>query len=191
MSHKDVVLVINLYLELLKERERSQPNKFLKCQFFNTFFNKKLISGSNGYDFKAVRRWTTQRKLGYSLIECDKIFVPIHKEIHWCLAVVDVKDKKFQYLDSLGGIDIMVLRVLARYLMDEVKDKNAKQIDTSSWKQEVVDNLPLQKNGWDCGMFMLKYADFYSRGLSLSFKQDDMTYFRRRTAKEILQLRAE
>ncbi|XP_020082555.1 ubiquitin-like-specific protease ESD4 [Ananas comosus] len=183
--------VINLYLELLKERERSQPNKFLKCQFFNTFFNKKLISGSNGYDFKAVRRWTTQRKLGYSLIECDKIFVPIHKEIHWCLAVVDVKDKKFQYLDSLGGIDIMVLRVLARYLMDEVKDKNAKQIDTSSRKQEVVDNLPLQKNGWDCGMFMLKYADFYSRGLSLSFKQDDMTYFRRRTAKEILQLRAE
>ncbi|OAY71140.1 hypothetical protein ACMD2_22577 [Ananas comosus] len=33
--------------------------------------------------------------------------------------------------------------------MDEVKDKNAKQIDTSSRKQEVVDNLPLQKNGRD------------------------------------------
>ncbi|OAY80700.1 Ubiquitin-like-specific protease 1A [Ananas comosus] len=66
--------------------------------------------------------------------------------------------------------------IIARYLMDEVKDKNAKQIDTSSWKQEVVDNLPLQKNGWDCGMFMLKYADFYSRGLSLSFKQCSVHY---------------
>nr|DAD33303.1 TPA_asm: hypothetical protein HUJ06_012154 [Nelumbo nucifera] len=57
--------VINLYLELLKEREKREPKKFLKCHFFNTFFYKKLISGRSGYDFKAVRRWTTQKKIGY------------------------------------------------------------------------------------------------------------------------------
>ncbi|MCH89078.1 ubiquitin-like-specific protease ESD4-like, partial [Trifolium medium] len=34
--------VINLYLELLKERERREPKKFLKCHFFNTFFYKKV-----------------------------------------------------------------------------------------------------------------------------------------------------
>jgi hypothetical protein len=28
---------------------------------------------SSGYDYKAVRRWTTKRKLGYSLIDCDKV----------------------------------------------------------------------------------------------------------------------
>ncbi|CAL9185830.1 ubiquitin-like-specific protease ESD4 [Musa acuminata AAA Group] len=183
--------VINLYLELLKEREKREPKKFLKCHFFSTFFYKKLISGRNGYDYKAVRRWTTQKKLGYSLIECDKIFVPIHKEVHWCLAVIDVKEKKFLYLDSLGGIDTAVLKVLAKYLMDEVEDKTANQVDTLSWKLETVDDLPLQKNGWDCGMFMLKYTDFYSRGLSLCFSQDNMPYFRKRTAKEILRLRAE
>ncbi|KAG1326251.1 ubiquitin-like-specific protease ESD4 [Cocos nucifera] len=183
--------VINLYLELLKERETREPNKFLKCHFFNTFFFKKLIGGRNGYEFKAVKRWTTQRKIGYGLIECDKIFVPIHKEIHWCLAIINVKDNKFQYLDSLGGMDMAVLRVLARYFMDEVKDKSGKELDTESWKQEAVDNLPLQKNGWDCGMFMLKYSDFYSRGLDLCFGQEHMAYFRKRTAKEILRLRAE
>ncbi|XP_068661555.1 ubiquitin-like-specific protease ESD4 isoform X2 [Aristolochia californica] len=104
--------VINLYLELLKERESSNPTIFLKCHFFNTFFYKKLISGRNGYDYKAVRRWTTPRKIGYGLIECDKIFVPIHKEVHWCLAVINLKDEKFQYLDSLGGRDSRVLNVL-------------------------------------------------------------------------------
>jgi len=26
-------------------------------------------------------------------------------------------------------------------------------------------------NRWDCGMFMLKYIDFHSRGLPLSFSQ--------------------
>ncbi|KAG8052289.1 hypothetical protein GUJ93_ZPchr0001g32275 [Zizania palustris] len=181
--------VINLYLELLKERELREPSKFLKCHFFNTFFYKKLIAG--GYDYKAVRRWTTKRKLQYSLIECDKIFVPIHKEVHWCLAVINIRDRKFQYLDSLGGMDIKALSILARYLVDEVKDKSGQQIDAFSWKQEGVENLPLQENGWDCGMFMLKYIDFYSRDMDLIFGQKHMRYFRRRTAKEVLNLRAE
>uniref|UniRef100_A0A0D9V0R6 Ubiquitin-like protease family profile domain-containing protein n=1 Tax=Leersia perrieri TaxID=77586 RepID=A0A0D9V0R6_9ORYZ len=121
--------VINLYLDLLKERELREPSKFLKCHFFNTFFYKKLITG--GYDYKSVRRWTTKRKLGYNLIDCDK----------------------------------------ARYVVDEVKDKSGQHIDTSSWKQEGVKNLALQENGWDCGMFMLKYIDFYSRDMDLIFGQ--------------------
>jgi len=181
--------VINLYLDLLKERELREPRKFLKCHFFNTFFYKKLIS--SGYDYKAVRRWTTKRKLGYSLIDCDKIFVPIHKEVHWCLAVINIRDKKFQYLDSLGGMDKKVLSTLAKYIVDEVKDKSGQQMDVLSWKHEGVKNLPLQDNGWDCGMFMLKYIDFYSRDMDLIFGQKQMHYFRRRTAKEILSLRAE
>ncbi|KAI3459268.1 hypothetical protein Pfo_015931 [Paulownia fortunei] len=183
--------VINLYLELLKEREKREHQKFLKCHFFNTFFYKKLISGRSGYNFQSVRRWTTQRKLGYSLLDCEKIFVPIHKEIHWCLAIINKKDKKFQYLDSLKGVDNQVLNVLARYYVDEVKDKSGKYINVSSWEEEFVTNLPEQENGFDCGMFMIKYADFYSRDIGLCFNQGHMPYFRRRTAKEILKLRAE
>lgn len=34
--------VINLYLELLKEREKREPKRFLKCHFFNTFFYKRV-----------------------------------------------------------------------------------------------------------------------------------------------------
>ncbi|CAO2184627.1 unnamed protein product [Urochloa humidicola] len=163
--------------------------EILQCLNYQEWLNDELISG--GYDYKAVRRWTTKRKLGYSLIECDKIFVPIHKEVHWCLAVINIRDKKFQYLDSLGSMDVKVLRTLARYFVDEVKDKNGQQIDALSWKQEGVKNLPLQENGWDCGMFMLKYIDFYSRDMDLIFGQKHMRYFRKRTAKEILNLRAE
>ncbi|CAK9138985.1 unnamed protein product [Ilex paraguariensis] len=161
--------VINLYLELLKERENRGPKRFLKCHFFNTFFYKKLIGGKAGYDFKAVRRWTTQRKLGYCLLECDKIFVPIHKEVHWCLAVINKRDEKFQYLDSLGGSDTRVMKVLAKYFVDEVKDKSGKDIDVSSWKKEFVEDLPEQKNGF----------------------VEHMPYFRLRTVKEILRLKVE
>ncbi|KAG0495718.1 hypothetical protein HPP92_000409 [Vanilla planifolia] len=183
--------VINLYLELLMERERREPKKFLKCHFFNTFFCKKLTSGVNGYDFSAVRRWTTQKKLGYALVECDKLFVPIHKTEHWCLVVIDIKDQAFLYLDSLGGVDTSVLKFMECYLVEEASDKSGKVINTSSWKKGSINDLPKQKNGWDCGMFMLKYTDFYSRGLNLHFDQEHMDYFRKRTVKEILRLRAE
>ncbi|XP_044981541.1 putative ubiquitin-like-specific protease 1B isoform X2 [Hordeum vulgare subsp. vulgare] len=152
--------VINLYLELLKERGIREPKRFLKCHFFNTFFYKK-------------------------------IFVPVHQNVHWCLAIINMKAKKLQYLDSLGGHDPRVSKMLARYIVDEVKDKSNKKIDISSLTEESIDCIPLQGNGWDCGMFMLKYIDFHSRGVSLSFGQEHMEYFRKRTAKEILRLRAD
>ncbi|KAL1543079.1 Ulp1 peptidase [Salvia divinorum] len=183
--------VINVYFELLKEREKRVPEKFLKCHFFNTFFYKKLMSSRGGYNFQSVRRWTTQKKLGYSLLECDKIFVPIHQEIHWCLAVINKKDKKFQYLDPLGGRDSQVLNALAKYFEDEVKDKCGKDINLNSWEKEFVTELPEQLNGFDCGMFMIKYADFYSRDIGLCFSQENMPYFRQRTTMELLKLRAD
>ncbi|KAK4786905.1 hypothetical protein SAY86_010738 [Trapa natans] len=182
--------VINLYLELLKEREKREPEKFLKCHFFSTFFYNKLTS-KDGYDYKSVRRWTTRKKLGYGLIDCDKIFMPIHQKVHWCLAIINMKEQKFQYLDSLGGRNSYVLKILANYIVDEVKDKNGEDLDVRSWDIEYVEDLPKQENSYDCGMFMIKYADFYSRGLGLCFNQEHMPYFRRRTAKEILKLWAD
>uniref|UniRef100_A0A0D9VV63 Ubiquitin-like protease family profile domain-containing protein n=1 Tax=Leersia perrieri TaxID=77586 RepID=A0A0D9VV63_9ORYZ len=132
--------VINLYLELLKERAEREPERFLKCHFFNTFFYKK-------------------------------IFVPVHIGMHWCLAIINMKDRSFQYLDSLGSVDHVVLNILARYIMDELNDKSNIKVDTSSWL-EIRESIPLQQNGWDCGMFMLKFIDFHSRGVGLNFNQD-------------------
>ncbi|XP_047065075.1 putative ubiquitin-like-specific protease 1B [Lolium rigidum] len=182
--------VINFYLELLKERAKREPTRFLKCHFFNTFFYKKLAGGKTGYDYESVRRWTTLNKLGYALMDCDKIFIPIHRDLHWCLAVINMKEKTYEYLDSFGVMDFDVLRILATYIMDEVKDKSNIELDVSSW-QDVSVPLCMQHNGWDCGMFMLKFIDFHSRGVSPSFSQEDMEYFRKRTAKEILRLKAE
>nr|GMD79100.1 ubiquitin-like-specific protease ESD4 [Ipomoea batatas] len=85
----------------------------------------------------------------------------------------------------------MCIHMQARYYADEVKDKSGEVIDVSSWEQEFVEDLPEQENGFDCGVFMIKYADFYSRNIGLCFNQEHMQYFRLRTAKEILRLKAE
>ncbi|CAH2046324.1 unnamed protein product [Thlaspi arvense] len=77
-----------------------------------------------------------------------KIFILILMDNHWMLAVINVNDKKFQYLDSLKGSEPKILDAL--------------------WKQEIVQSLPEQKNG----MFMLKYINFYNRDLDLCITQD-------------------
>jgi hypothetical protein len=37
------------------------------CDFVQLFKDKR------SYDYKSVRRWTTQKKIGYSLADCDKV----------------------------------------------------------------------------------------------------------------------
>ncbi|KZV24822.1 hypothetical protein F511_26481 [Dorcoceras hygrometricum] len=194
-SNREKVLVSHEHSNIEITGEKFQclrPGGWLNDEaIFLQAFLHVLLTGKGGYNFQSVRRWTTLKKLGYSLLDCDKIFVPIHKTNHWCLAVIDKKDKKFQFLDSFKMVDNKVLKVLARYYVDEVKDKTDEDIDVRSWEEEFVKDLPEQENGYDCGMFMLKYADFYSRDIGLHFSQKDMPYFRRRTAKEILRLRAD
>ena len=73
-------------------------------------------------------RWTSETKLGYNVLKCDQIVVPVHQvrtpccwcmlarkvrreaspqEMHWVLAVIDVKKQEVCYMDSLGGVDRM------------------------------------------------------------------------------------
>jgi sentrin-specific protease 1 len=87
------------------------------------------------------------------------------------LAVINNRESKLLYLDSLNGVDPMILNALAKYMGDEANEKSGKKIDANSWDMEFVEDLPQQKNGYDCGMFMLKYIDFFSRGLGLCFSQ--------------------
>jgi Ulp1 family protease len=36
----------------------------------------------------------------------------VHKDVHWCLAIINMKENTFHYLDSLGGTDHNVLNML-------------------------------------------------------------------------------
>ena len=46
--------------------------------------------------------------------------------------------------------DFYVHERQAKYFIDEAKDKSDKQVDTTSWTQEMVEDLPLQQNGYTC-----------------------------------------
>ena len=83
MTYKDVATMaprewlndemINSGIALLVSREMArsaggQP----RVHFFGSYFTVKLCRTENGYDYQAVRRWTTENKLGYDMLKCDK-----------------------------------------------------------------------------------------------------------------------
>jgi Ulp1 family protease len=75
-----------------------------------------------------------------------------------------------------------------RWIKDEHLEKKKAPLDTSRWTEVVWQRgqSPRQENGYDCGVFMMRTAEYLSRGAELDFKQKHMAYFRRRTVLELL-----
>ena len=49
---------------------------------------------------------------------------------------------------------------LQRYIVDEMQHKREAVLDDADWQRIAPSDIPEQKNGCDCGVFMVKYADF-------------------------------
>ncbi|GLH10887.1 Uncharacterized protein GBIM_15766 [Gryllus bimaculatus] len=168
--------VINFYMNLLIERGKLDNYPSVYC--FNTFFYPKLESQGHS----SLKRWT--RKI--DIFAHELLIVPVHLGVHWCLACINLKEKKILYYDSMGGKNNTCLQTLMRYLQDESMDKKKVKFDNTGWVLENVKDNPQQMNGSDCGMFSCMYAEFLCRRAKITFSQSDMSYFRRKMAYEIL-----
>lgn len=171
--------VINFYMNLLIVR--GTGDKFPKVHAMNTFFYPKLISGGHA----SLKRWT--RKI--DIFAMDVVVVPIHLGIHWCMSIIDFRDKTIRYFDSMGSPNPKCLVALRKYLEDESVDKKKKPYDTSDWKLESVKDIPQQMNGSDCGVFSCMFAEFICAKRRITFTQKDMPYFRNKMVYEILKAR--
>ena len=49
----------------------------------------------------------------------------------------------------------------------------------------LADEVPLQITGFNCGLFLLKYADFYAQGKKFTFNHKDMENFRHQIKQEL------
>eukprot|EP00240_Pyramimonas_obovata_P006594 CAMPEP_0118945558 /NCGR_PEP_ID=MMETSP1169-20130426/42513_1 /TAXON_ID=36882 /ORGANISM="Pyramimonas obovata, Strain CCMP722" /LENGTH=179 /DNA_ID=CAMNT_0006891305 /DNA_START=1 /DNA_END=540 /DNA_ORIENTATION=+ len=172
---------------LLQQRElRLNPEK-PRVHFFNTFFYNALFADKRTYLYKGVNRWTSPKRLkGYSILDCDKVVVPIHQGVHWVLAVINLAQSSLSFLDSMGGGDNGALDNLAKYISDEFMDKRQQEEDTRGWGRHVPGNIPHQHNCSDCGVFMVTFAEFESRNREFVFSQRDMPFIRRRMVAEML-----
>lgn len=177
--------VINFYFNLMDDRNKKQqkkyPQLFPKVHFCNTFFYEKLTQ--KGYNYDGVRRWTKN----VDVFNVDKVIFPIHLSVHWTLAVYDRRKNQLEYYDSMNSsrYGMSILSNLEKYLLDEYLDKKGTPFEEKI-KKIVADYIPQQQNGYDCGVFACKFANFISQDLDFTFDQRHMSYFRKRMSIEIL-----
>ena len=103
-----------------------------------------------------------------NLLEIEKLFIPIYMPGHWTLAVIRVKDKRFEYYDSLGGQKSQVLEVTSVYTLILCQVCRSfwvmamcniakEEVDLAEWKTDFPD-APRQTNTHDCGAFVCQYS---------------------------------
>ncbi|XP_067641015.1 uncharacterized protein Ulp1 isoform X3 [Eurosta solidaginis] len=173
--------VINFYMNLITERGETKhethglPNVYA----MNTFFIPRLLTAGHS----GVKRWT--RKV--DIFSKDIIPVPVHVGgVHWCMAIIHIKNHTIKYYDSMGTPNPSVLKALEQYLMEESLDKRKQAYDTSSYEIESVREVPRQMNGSDCGVFSCMFAEYITRNREITFSQQHMEYFRHKMILEIV-----
>ncbi|KAJ3613831.1 hypothetical protein NHX12_020077, partial [Muraenolepis orangiensis] len=123
--------VINFYLSLVMERSSNQVVPGLRVYCFSTFFLPKLRGGEAGQagGHWAVKRWTK----GVDLFLHDLILVPLHLNIHWAMAVIDLRSQTVKSYDSMGQRHDDICSLLLLFLREEHKVKKGRDLDTSRW----------------------------------------------------------
>jgi len=123
---------------------------------------------------QTVKRWT--RKI--DLFDKDIIFFPVNlANMHWVLAVINKRKKRFEYYDSLAGPDPGVLAKLRRYYKDEYRAKNNEDLDLAEWSDYQPD-VPKQSNSSDC--------EAKAESVVFDFTAENMPYIRNMMVLEIV-----
>jgi len=113
-----------------------------------------------------------------------KVFIPVHLGAHWCLAIINMDNRNILYYDSVGTTNRNCTKCLRKYLRDEASTKSVK-LNLDEWEDKFL-GAPQQTNGYDCGMFMLCYADRASLDLPVDFSQQHMAAMREQLLARIL-----
>lgn len=173
--------IINFYMHMIVARSKEDTENFRSVYAFTSFFYQKLMKG--GYE--RVKRWIKK----VDLFSHSLILIPVHLVMkgtnHWCLATIDMDKKTIVYYDSLGGNNNRALKEIASFLQQAHLAKKGSALDLSGWEQKNAKNIPQQKNGSDCGMFVCKFAEYLSRKAEFTFSHSNMPYFRKQMMYEI------
>ena len=113
------------------------------------------------------------RRIYINIFSKDKIFIPVNiSNKHWSLIVVNIQLKKIYYYDSLGWDGRISLDSTLKWIHDESNNKfyqyKLDHFNFKEWKLIVVKDTPQQPNGYDCGIYVIIFADLISKNNSLN-----------------------
>ena len=167
--------IVDAYLQLIAER--SEENEKIRVYAYPSIYMTKLLD--QGYEAAKPKR----RRV--DIFSYDILLFPVHSSAHWTLAIVDNRHHSIVYYDSLGGFHHRCVDVLRDFI--EGEHLALKGTAPEYYQGYRKDKIPRQGNGHDCGVFVCQFAEYSSRDAYPTFSQQDMEYFRKRMAWELIQ----
>ena len=167
--------IIDEYLQLIRQRNVSDE---LPKVYPLTTHTYSWLEEDYDRNLPAVLKWFHEDLTGMEML-----LVPIHKANHWSLVVIDIRKAVLYYYDSIQGNRRRsnAPRVMKKFVEHYSRMKGK----SLNLKVKIIDNAPLQENGYDCGVFVCQNAEKIARDALVSTRQEDIPGARVRMMKEI------
>lgn len=175
---------INGYLDIVAKhgKKNDRPTQVPSHHALTTFFYPKLRD--TGPD--SIARWTKRAKIGgKSLLDVEKVYIPINQSMHWTVAILKPKERTLLHLDSLSsasrGIEV------CRQLMKWVEFELGSSFKEDEWTVMPNEESPRQNNLSDCGLFCVTSSRQIMLGFApTTFSSSMAETQRKRVAAELI-----
>ena len=130
--------------------------------FFTSFLYSKLVQ-DGVYSYYRVRKVTKRKKISIFGGDTEDLYLPLHLgNCHWALAYVSIKSKTISIMNSSISIgdNIAAAKFILKFLQDEHSAKKNCALP-GEWRT-IVEDVPQQNNGEDCGVFTCNFARYHS-----------------------------
>ncbi|KAK1985089.1 Ulp1 protease family protein [Colletotrichum cereale] len=155
------------------------PNRV--CLAMGSFFYKRLEDNGVQNTERALRRYGVTKA---NFLKLETVLMPICRNNHWTLLVVRPQKRTVSHMDSFNpqGSAVHTNRALAwveAFLGSDYK--------ASEWRT-VCHEAPLQRNGYDCGVFTITNGMCLALGLNAidTYSGEDLPLQRLRIAGMLL-----
>ena len=159
--------VIDYYFKVLEHRSNVQRY----CTIHTSSFMKNILDHNLKYKFQKI-----SSRIKNDMFQKNKIILPIKiGNMHWATAVIYIRSKKIKIFDSKGANRLFYLKVLFKFVTDswEKIHNGVSFLKKEDW--ELVDHtndIPIQRNKHDCGVFCCMYADYISNDREPNFSHE-------------------
>ena len=201
--------LMNAYMDLLKDYETNSfhlSQRGSRSWMMSTLLMAKLQEwDSRNEDLKTV---PLKQLWGYCIpagdrsrkpIEYRRIYVPINEDnFHWTGMIISPFSKKMRFYDSLAtdrtsiqqkakNYRRLLLGWMRRLAQDDVH--LAEYYNEKDWTLSALRNGPKQRDGCNCGVFVLMAFDLHLDDLPMDAIEANIQFFRNKIGADIMRRR--
>lgn len=147
--------IINDYLAVLQTRSQDGPIQVLPL---DSFFMRDLIHRRLAVAAKSFKK--------IDPLNVDLLLVPYHREKqnHWALITAWPKRRIIESYDSLGWSNRLPMYELFNALRWYAVSHDRERSSAAWHLKDTPPSCPLQRNNYDCGVYLLWFAERLARG---------------------------